>query len=219
MADFDDVTATADELWDYCIKEYESQNPAVQYLFDNFFSVIREITSGFDGDDRLLEVGCGAGVSSLRIRDMLLGQEIEASEIDARYLKKLGETNFPLPLQQESVLALARKDNSYDCVFFLEVLEHLEEYQLALSELFRVSRKYVVVSVPNEPIWSVLNMLRGKYLGQWGNTPGHVNHWSPNKLKALVSRYGHVLKVYTPLPWIIVLAQAEASQLPSLHTR
>ena len=75
MSDFNKATATADELWDHCIMEYENPNPIVKYLFDNLFARIREIVSLLGENDRLLEVGCGAGVSSLRILDMLSGQE------------------------------------------------------------------------------------------------------------------------------------------------
>ena len=32
--------------------------------------------------------------------------------------------------------------------------------------------------MPREPLWRGLNMARGAYLKDLGNTPGHVNHWS-----------------------------------------
>jgi 2-polyprenyl-3-methyl-5-hydroxy-6-metoxy-1,4-benzoquinol methylase len=209
MTDFDKETATADELWDHCLKEYESQNPIVQYLYNNFYSNMREIVYLLDEKDQILEVGCGAGASSFRLHKMLSGQRFEASDVDKRYVRKLKETDFPLPVLQESVLQLSRKDHAYDCVFMLEVLEHLEEYERALSELFRVSRKFVVISVPNEPLWRILNMVRGKYLRYWGNTPAHINHWSRSEFMMLISRYGTILKVYTPVPWIVVLAQVK----------
>jgi len=145
---------------------------------------------------------------------MLSGQHFEVSEVDARYIRKLKETDFPLSVQQESVLQLNREDNEYDCVFLLEVLEHIEDYRRALSELFRVSRKYVVISVPNDLVWRLLNVLRGEYLKQWGNTPGHINHWSPRSLKTLLCRYGTVLRTYVPMPWIIMLIQAD-SRVPA----
>ncbi len=212
MIEFNETTATADELWDWCIREYQNQNPVAQRLFDNFFSKIGEIISLLDKNDRVLEVGCGAGISSRRIQGMLSGQSLEVSDVDPRYVMKLKETNFPLPVQQESVLQLNRNDGAYDCVCLLEVLEHVPDYERALSELFRVSRKYVVVSVPSEPLWRFLNMLRGKYLNHWGNTPGHVNHWSPGAIRKLISKYGIVVKTFHPLPWTIVLARVKSNE-------
>lgn len=207
MSTFDEKNATADELWDYCIKEYENQNFIVQQLFQGYFTCIQKIISGFPSDFKLLEVGCGAGVSSKKIFQMLKGQSFEVSDIDARYVKKLREGNLPYKVEQESVLELNRDDGSFDCVFLLEVLEHVENYDTALANLFRVSRKHVILSVPNEPLWSFLNIVRLKYLDDWGNTPGHINHWTVSGLRKLISKYGNVVKIYTPIPWIIVVAE------------
>lgn len=209
-SELDESRLTQDELWEWCLKEYQNRNPGVQFLLRRYFAVIREIVSRLGPDAKLLEVGCGAGESSRRIMAMLSrGQMFEVSEVDARYVNKLKETNFPIPVRQESALELKRNNREFDCVFLLEVLEHVDHYERSLEELFRVSRKYVVISVPNEPLWRILNFIRGKYLKHAGNTPGHVNHWAVGELRTLVSKYGDVLKVYTPIPWIILLANVK----------
>jgi 2-polyprenyl-3-methyl-5-hydroxy-6-metoxy-1,4-benzoquinol methylase len=207
-----DRVLTAEELWNCCQAKYNSNNPVIKMMIRNFFAKIRRVVALLDANDRILEVGCGAGESSRRILDMLAGQEFEASDIDERYIAELKETDFPVPVRQESVLDIKRKNKEFDCVFMLELLEHVPEYERALSEAFRVSRKFVVVSVPNEPLWRILNMCRGKYLKDWGNTPTHVNHWSPKSIQNLISRYGTVIKTYTPFPWTIVLAQVCAGR-------
>jgi len=157
-----------------------------------------------------LEVGCGAGISSLRINRMLLGRRFEVSDVDDRAIQQFEKIKFPIPFRQESVLNLQRKNGEFDCVFLLEVLEHVPDYKKALSELFRVSKKYVVVSTPNEPIWRILNMVRGKYLNALGNTPDHVNHWSTLALVKLLGEYGDVIKIYMPLPWTILVVKVPA---------
>ena len=48
----------------------------------------------------------------------------------------------------------------------------------ALAEMARVARGYLLVSVPREPLWRALNIARGAYVRDLGNTPGHLNHWS-----------------------------------------
>jgi 2-polyprenyl-3-methyl-5-hydroxy-6-metoxy-1,4-benzoquinol methylase len=129
------------------------------------------------------------------------------SEYDKRYVQKMKETNFSIPFIQESVYSLKRDDKSFDSIVMLEVLEHLENVELALRELTRVSRKYVVISVPHEPVWRILNLIRGKYVKYLGNTPGHINHWNPMTLKSLLSKYGKVKNIYLPLPWIIAVLE------------
>ena len=89
----------------------------------------------------------------------------------------------------------------------LEVLEHLEDPDSALKELSRVSSKYCLVSVPQEPLWRILNICRLKYLSNFGNTPGHLNHWSKNQFVEFVGKYFKVKKIKLSLPWIIVLAK------------
>lgn len=207
MREFDEKNATADELWNYYLEEYKNPNPVVKILLDGYYGKIARIISKFSPDYRLLEVGCATGESSRRIGNLLHGQHFEVSEYDERLVGKMLETGFPYKVRQESVYSLQREDGSFDAVFFLEVLEHMENVEAALRELFRVSSKYVVISVPNEPLWSILNMLRGKYWGNFGNTPGHINQWSPRAFARLLSNYGNIIENYSPVPWNILLVE------------
>ena len=61
--------------------------------------------------------------------------------------------------------------------------------------------------MPREPIWRLLNLARGKYVAELGNTPGHVQHWSSAAFLRLVRRYFEVLAVRTPLPWTMALCR------------
>lgn len=203
---FDEKRATAEELWDYCLEEYRSRNPIARRMFEGFFSAVGRALDGVEPADRILEVGCGAGESSRRILSMLNGQYFEASDHDPRYIAMLRKNGFPSPVSQESVLCLKRADREFDWIIMLEVLEHLGEYSQALREVFRVSRKHVVISVPNEPLWSLLNMLRGKYWAGLGNTPGHVNRWTPTNIVRIIREHGTVVNVLKPIPWTIVHA-------------
>nr|WP_256444588.1 methyltransferase domain-containing protein [Aquihabitans sp. G128] len=96
--------------------------------------------------------------------------------------------------------------DTFDLVLAIEVLEHVPYPELALSELHRVARRDVVVSVPREPIWSAANLARGKYLKDLGNTPGHINHWSKKGFAELVGRRFDVRAVHSPFPWTMVAA-------------
>lgn len=208
MTYFDENKATEEELWNWCRLEYSSSNVVVRRLIENYYNKIQNIIKTyFIKDMRVLEVGCGAAESSDRIFKMLDGNHFEISDYDVRYFNKVREFKKHLNITLETVYALKRADNSFDAVFLLEVLEHLENYKLALQELFRVSRTYVIIAVPNEPLWRFLNLVRLKYLKDWGNTPGHINHWSVTSLARLISNYGEVIKIYRPLPWIILLAK------------
>ncbi|MCU0373627.1 MAG: class I SAM-dependent methyltransferase [Ignavibacteria bacterium] len=204
MKNIDEENATADELWDYCLLEYKNRNLITKRLFDNFFSRLAEIIKTFESDSRILEVGCGAGESSKNIIAFLKGQYFEASDFDKRYVEKLKSMKPKYRITVESVYSLNRNDNEFDHIIMTEVLEHLDDYRLALKELFRVARKSVVISVPNEPLWRILNMVRFRYLRDLGNTPGHLNHFSKKSLIKELKEFGTIKKVFTPVPWIMI---------------
>jgi SAM-dependent methyltransferase len=108
------------------------------------------------------------------------------------------------------VYELKHADNTFDLVFLLEVLEHLDFPDQALEEIQRVLKPggYLILGVPREPIWCSLNMARGKYLTHFGNTPGHLNHWSKFTLIRYITK--HFTKpqaVRNPLPWTQVLVK------------
>ena len=88
-----------------------------------------------------------------------------------------------------------------------EVLEHLAEPRRALERLASISRRHCLLSVPREPLWRALNCLRGSYLGQLGNTPGHIQHWSRGAFLRLVGEYFEIVEVRSPIPWTVVLCR------------
>lgn len=209
MKDINETNLLNYEGLEYLVGKYKERNPISKFLIGNFYRTIESIIQYLEPSDRVLEVGCGAGISSVRIQQMLHGQLFEVSDVDENVIRQFSNINFPIPFQQESALQLNRKNGEFNCIFLLEVLEHIPDYRKALSEVFRVSNKYVVISTPNEPLWRILNMLRGKYVMNWGNTPDHVNHWSTSALTNLIGEYGKIEKVYRPLPWTIVLAKVQ----------
>ena len=100
------------------------------------------------GDVRsVLDVGCGDGRISNRIQDSCGVVSLDLS-LAALYAAGgacvcASASRLPFP------------DKSFDLVCATEVLEHLadEVYTAALSELLRVSRRYVLISVPfKEPM-------------------------------------------------------------------
>lgn len=106
----------------------------------------------------------------------------------------------------ENAERLSYANNIFDLCVCCEVLEHVENPKKALSEIRRVVKDQVIVSVPDEPLWRVLNMLRLKYLGSFGNTPGHFNHWNRKNFLNLVETSGfRIISKRYPLPWQMFL--------------
>ncbi len=176
-------------------------------LVDHFYRSFGELVQlSLPGPGRVLEVGVGEGFSTERIVKMLpSGSHFEASEYRSDLVQLAQQRNPGLSITRESVYTLNRGAASFDLVICLEVLEHLDDPGAALAELRRVTARHAIVSVPREPIWRLLNLMRGKYLSAFGNTPGHIQHWSTRSFHAFVAAYFDVQEVRRPLPWTILL--------------
>lgn len=182
-------------------------------LLDGYFKAVQELVQEADLPKKAqaLEVGCGAGFSTKRLKDMLPEYvTLSGSEYVEEMLPDARKINPGIDFTAESVYELKRKDASLDLVFLLEVLEHLDYPEVALKEISRVVKPggYLILGVPREPLWRSLNMARLKYLKDFGNTTGHLNHWSKRSLIKHVSENFHdVVEVRSPLPWTLVLAR------------
>jgi 2-polyprenyl-3-methyl-5-hydroxy-6-metoxy-1,4-benzoquinol methylase len=190
--------------------KYTRTNAVTRRLVGGFFDALGQAVGSVDRVARAFEVGCGEGVSTEKIKRMLpAGTLLHASDINRQRLAAARERNREIPIAEESIYQLARPDKSYDLVFCLEVLEHLEEPDKALAEICRVSKRWVICSVPREPVWRVLNLMRLRYVGGLGNTPGHLNHWSKAAFTGFVSRRLNVRRRLSPFPWTMIVGEVK----------
>ena len=186
--------------------KYNAKNPVMRKMMEGFERDLDELFAKA-APRSILDVGCGEGVLTCQWADRLDGGRIVGIDLDdpklrAEWDKRRREN---LEYKVEEATSLSFSDDEYDVATAIEVLEHVPEPEATLSEMARVAERYLLVSVPREPIWRMLNMARGAYVRDLGNTPGHLNHWSKVSFVSLLSRYGSVEEVRTPLPWTMAL--------------
>jgi len=70
-------------------------------------------------------------------------------DISDEAVRKCGEKGFKAEVFDASTGMLPFKDGEFDCAVMLDVLEHLYSPENLLAEAKRVSREYLVISVPN----------------------------------------------------------------------
>jgi SAM-dependent methyltransferase len=216
MSKSDRTLRATPEVEDFAHKyTEEGQGKIGAKLLDGYFCSVEKLvkTSGITERKtvKAIELGCGEGFSTERLCDMLpKNVQLDASEFVAELVPKAQKRNPSVKVIQESVYEMKHKDNSYDLIFLLEVMEHLDYPDQALQEIARILKPdgFLVLGVPREPLWCSLNMARGKYLAHFGNTPGHLNHWSTFMLTRFVKKhFGTVIASNKPLPWTQVLLQ------------
>ncbi len=188
------------------VGKYESRNPISRLLIDNFYKNVKSILP--NDVTEVLEVGCGAGYSTQWIYSMLpTNARYTASDIEEDLIA-LAKKRVPhVIFSKESIFDLPYDDNSKDLVICLETLEHVEGPEVALREILRVTKRYALVSVPREPLWRILNICRGSYIWDLGNTPGHINHWSQRSFKKFATKNAILKNTKAPIPWTILLLE------------
>jgi 2-polyprenyl-3-methyl-5-hydroxy-6-metoxy-1,4-benzoquinol methylase len=186
--------------------KYNTSNPIMRRLMEGFEKDLGELFEKAEPRS-VLDIGCGEGVLTERFADRLDGGRIVGIDLEDPKLKSEWEIRRRpnLEYRVEEATSLSFGDDEFDVATAIEVLEHVPDPEVTLSEMARVAERYLLVSVPREPIWRALNMARGAYLSAFGNTPGHLNHWSKVGFVSLLSRYGTVEEVRTPLPWTMAL--------------
>jgi ubiquinone/menaquinone biosynthesis C-methylase UbiE len=192
--------------------KYGSTNPVVRRLMAGFERTLDELFSQA-APGSVLDVGCGEGVLTeqwaMRLQasatdSRVVGVDLEDPKLAAEWSTRRRPN---LQFAAMTVEALEFADDEFDLVAATEVLEHVPEPELALAEMARVAGQYLLVSVPHEPLWRALNLARGAYVRQLGNTPGHLNHWTRRSFVSLLGRYGEVVQIRSPFPWTMLLVR------------
>jgi ubiquinone/menaquinone biosynthesis C-methylase UbiE len=183
--------------------KYGTRNPIARRLMQGFLDAVTELYRVAEPTS-VLEVGCGEGELAAHLWRQ--GPRPDRFEICDVELQRLAAGLPPeIVARQASIYALPWPDDAFDLVLCCEVLEHLQDPARGLAELARVARRHVLLSTPWEPAWRILNVARGRYLPQWGNTPGHVQHFGRAALARLARTELRLLAQRTPLPWTVLL--------------
>jgi len=187
--------------------KYGSTNPVVRRLMAGFERSLDELWH-MASPESILDVGCGEGVLTSewaeRLEGRIVGIDLPDPKLEAEWQKRQRPN---LEYRAEEATSLSFAENEFDMATAIEVLEHVPDPEATVAEMARVAKRWLLVSVPREPIWRMTNMARGAYWKSLGNTPGHVNHWSKVGFVSLLSRHGKVEEVRTPFPWTMLLVR------------
>ena len=190
--------------------KYGSSNPVVKRLMAGFHRAVDDLWAKA-APSSLLDVGCGEGVLTREWAERLGDGRVVGIDLDDPKLRAewAARTRPNLEFRVEEATSLSFRDDEFDMVAAIEVLEHVPDPEATVAEMARVARSRLLASVPREPLWRALNMARGAYLRDLGNTPGHVNHGSKRAFVSLLSRYGTVEEARSPFPWTMALVRLD----------
>lgn len=188
--------------------KYGSGNPLVKRMMTGFERTLDELLAAA-APASLLDVGCGEGVLvhewAKRLPDTrIVGIDLEEASIQAGWAQRQAPNLEYRVMRAEN---LPFGDEEFELACAIEVLEHVPDPEHTLAEMARCASRHLLVSVPREPLWRMLNMARGAYLRDLGNTPGHLGHWSKRSFVRLLERHGEVVQARSPFPWTMLLVR------------
>jgi 2-polyprenyl-3-methyl-5-hydroxy-6-metoxy-1,4-benzoquinol methylase len=189
--------------------KYATRNPIERRLVDGFLQQVGELADR-TGAGEAHEVGCGEGEISMLLARR--GLRVRGSDVSAEVItearRRSTAAGVEVDFRAAPISALSPDRDAAQLIVCCEVLEHLADPEAGLGTLAQLARPWLLVSVPREPIWRALNLARGKYVRDLGNTPGHLGHWSRRSFVELLDTRVDVVDVRSPLPWTMALCRA-----------
>ena len=150
---------------------------------------------------RVLDIGCGRGEITTAIQKQRPDLDIYAGDKNKDYLSCLEKNKFLIKVFQADINKLPFKDNFFNAVLVLDVLEHLKKPEQALKEIKRVLIKdgifYLVI-----PIEASLATFDGWFKKSFGinlkkKPIGHIQQFNRNDIKKLLNKAGFkILSIY-----------------------
>jgi SAM-dependent methyltransferase len=189
------------------LQKYLSPNPFLRWLVRRFHGRIVGLVRA-TGAPHILDAGCGEGFTLRElhadgVQAAMLGADFSHAALAWNRANRMSSS----PLIIADIRRLPFPPASFDLVMCLEVLEHVPDAASGLSELLRVSRDYVLVSVPHEPFFRGANFLRGRYLHALGNNPEHLHTYTGCAFRYLLSAQADVVWHGYSFPWQIALVR------------
>jgi SAM-dependent methyltransferase len=168
--------------------------------------------------DRVLDMGCGGGRHAFALYRR--GADVVALDMSAEDLVEVESMFRAMELAGEcteggsaatvrgTAYSLPFEDDSFDRVVAAEIMEHLPEDELAMSELFRVARPGALIAV-TVPRW-LPEKVNWALSDDYHNVPGgHIRIYRGTELRAKCENAGleyvgqhHAHGLHAPYWWL-----------------
>lgn len=193
--------------------KYATANPVERRLVEAFIGDLLDLVARTGAQD-VHEVGCGEGELARRFagRGLRVRGTDASAEVVEEARRRAAAAGVQADFRAVPVEELDPARDAAELIVCCEVMEHLADPDAALAVVADLASPWAILSVPREPLWRGLNLMRLKYVGALGNTPGHLNHWSRRDFVGFLQRRLEVVEVRSPLPWTMALCRAAGSR-------
>ena len=186
-------------------QKYENPNPIHQLLLRRMLQKSCSFLESLH-PETVLDVGCGQGHVLHRVKELFPEAELHGIDTDEEAVSATLSRVPDATLRTMRLQELAGRQESYDLVICMEVLEHLERPAVGLRILKDCCQQAALLSVPWEPWFRLSNLARLRHIRRIGNHPEHLQLWSHGGFCRFVSSEFAIQRNETSFPWSIVLA-------------
>ena len=193
------------------LQKHETGNPVQRHLIDRFHAEVIRLLA-IVRPEAVLDLGCGEGFVLEALSDAGVGADLmgidrsETAVADAR--ERVGNR---AEIICDDVRGLRDLPRRFDVVMMLEVLEHLDDPDAALRLLDSLHPGHILLSVPREPFFRGMNLLRLKNVRRWGSDPEHVQHWTRSGFERFVANRFTIVARGRAFPWTLLLVEPRAA--------
>lgn len=163
---------------------YQNPNPYRKEFHQARKHIIISLIKKLQESGDLLDTGCGDGEYTSAIKDIHFYDNLRdvdmasfncyGIDISSSFIERAKQKDPNGDYEVASLEKIPFKDNQFDIVLCSETLEHVLDYPKALSEVCRVSKKYIIISVPIEKTHPLVR-LGLKLLGKKDMIPSEVH--------------------------------------------
>lgn len=200
-------TTIRDDTTERHIAKYTNRNPFHRLSLGRFHDALADELRDL-APSSVLDFGCGEGF----VLDELVERGVEIDNYEGLDLRAdaLAEAQSRWPSKQFICADLFDgrfDDKRYDVALAAEVFEHLYDPDAALERLVSLTDRSILLTVPHEPWFQLMNLARGRDFIRLGNHPEHVQHWNTPTLHEFISRHADVIRIRRSFPFLIATAR------------
>lgn len=222
----DKINILSPELGDQVTPKYNSNKPHINYelksnqakrvhqtMIESFVYLVKNIVLAKDNNPiKILEVGCGRG-EILQSLSQISYVEVQGVDIDPVCVD-LSSRFAPCQIGSVENLEEYYPTDSFDLVIASHLLEHVYNPTLALEQISRISKKFVLIAVPNPVRPSrILKYLRGNLHAEHST---HVQVWDPGHFDNFIRNHT-CLNIHTWQPNIVTIFPQKMFSFPVIN--
>jgi len=193
------------------LHKYTNRNPLQRVTLGRFFTrlaaIMRAEMESAGPDASVFEFGCGEGFLLRELKSRgFTARDLVGIDLREQAISEARTLHPEFKFECVNLFDWSPPHTQFDVVLASQVLEHIPQPAAVLKKLIELTAGSLILTVPCEPWFQLLNLARGRDIARLGNHPEHINRWSKRSFEKFVSKHARILSSEVEFPFIVVQA-------------